>query len=799
MKKSIIIFCILLITSISFSQSRKIKKNFELIKTGAFIESYQSLNEIKTKEANSPYTYYLLSLYFGDDRNTNKNIDSCFFNFKTSVKLAKTYLDKKELGNACNDIQFCEANLTFQLDSISSVAFKIYSLEKNINSIKKFIELYKETSSETNAKNLLDKILFNKAQESESIAILERFINDYPNSNYIDSAKNNIENILYSEVLNQNELDGFNNFIKLYPNSNFIKDIEIKRDKKAFELTILRNSELEYNAFISNYPNSYFLNDAIKKRNIIVYDEAKISNNLQTYKNVLKKYPDIEFAIDINENIIKLEQNITDSSFVDFRTNNEHSSFNDDNIVSITVSGSGKTKEAARLVALKSATEQVFGAFISSKTEIFSDRVLSDEIVSVSNGNVQSFSILNESQTPDGNWGVTLKVQVSITKLTNFSEIKGIVIENRTSQFTTNIKKQMLNEQGEYNSICEMVGYLHEPMQTSFNYVIKTSIPQSLDSESKNWEIPLEVTAIANKNMDFCANYFIKTIAALCLSSEEITNYQNLNKSVFILEMNYKNFNKTFYLRSKKSINIIKNFSSQWKFYASLFSIKTNTDEIFGNGDGGIIKIIDSERDSYNHFPFPEKNNINIHEFYTYINEVNYGEKLEKLIINFLTSDQQAATYTWQDKRTLNQIEQINGYEIKAKGIVSHFKHGGFVVYEENGHGLIASIKDLGSFNNIDSAKNACLNLVINGYNDWYLPSNEELNKLYLNLYRFGSGSFKQNSMYWSSTFEKESSGILCEKIQHFSDGWQSCTWYEPGAYFYWQRYDIFVRAVRTF
>jgi hypothetical protein len=39
-----------------------------------------------------------------------------------------------------------------------------------------------------------------------------------------------------------------------------------------------------------------------------------------------------------------------------------------DKTVSITVSGSGKTQEEAKQVALRSAIEQAFGTFISSKT-----------------------------------------------------------------------------------------------------------------------------------------------------------------------------------------------------------------------------------------------------------------------------------------------------------------------------------------------------------------------------------------------------------------------------------------------
>ena len=82
--------------------------------------------------------------------------------------------------------------------------------------------------------------------------------------------------------------------------------------------------------------------------------------------------------------------------------------------------------------------------------------------------------------------------------------------------------------------------------------------------------------------------------------------------------------------------------------------------------------------------------------------------------------------------------------------IVSQFKHGGFVVYEKNGHGLVAAITDLGSMD-WNSAKTACDGYRLNGYSDWHLPSKEELNALYVNLFQLGVGGFVDHT-YWSST-----------------------------------------------
>ena len=229
----------------------------------------------------------------------------------------------------------------------------------------------------------------------------------------------------------------------------------------------------------------------------------------------------------------------------------------DDKDVSIIASGSGKTLEDAKQAALRSATEQAFGAFISSKTEMFNNQVVADQMASVSSGNIKSYEVLNESQLPDGSWGVTLKTIVSVDKLTSFVEAKGIAIEIKGGLFAVNIKQQLLNEQGEIKAVCEMVGLLHEPMQISFDYVIKSSDPKSLDEESKNWEIPLVVTATTNKNIDFCANYCIKTLAALSLSTEEVSSYKSLNKAVFPVVINYNGVVNTFYLRKRISINAL--------------------------------------------------------------------------------------------------------------------------------------------------------------------------------------------------------------------------------------------------
>jgi hypothetical protein len=61
-------------------------------------------------------------------------------------------------------------------------------------------------------------------------------------------------------------------------------------------------------------------------------------------------------------------------------------------------------------------------------------------------------------------------------------------------------------------------------------------------------------------------------------------------------------------------------------------------------------------------------------------------------------------------------------------------------------------IAQLEQFNYPQTAAVVCWTIEVNGFRDWFLPSIDELNLLYQNLYRSGRGGFNANNVYWSST-----------------------------------------------
>ena len=244
----------------------------------------------------------------------------------------------------------------------------------------------------------------------------------------------------------------------------------------------------------------------------------------------------------------------------------------EDKTVTLTVSGTGKTIEEAKTNALRSAIEQAFGAFISSKTEILNDNLIKDEIVSVANGNVQKFDMVSQVEVPNIGYAITLSATVSISKLTSFAESKGVEVEFKGGMFAQNIKLQKLNEQSEEKAIKNLVEVYTQLLENSFDFSLVSSEPVLVQGQSEVYKIRFNVKTVANDNYNNFIKYFKETLGKVQAIDDEATNIISVGKPIFYLIID----EKVYKFRSLNSFRNISKFFIASQLLSTSFKVTSN-------------------------------------------------------------------------------------------------------------------------------------------------------------------------------------------------------------------------------
>jgi hypothetical protein len=273
----------------------------------------------------------------------------------------------------------------------------------------------------------------------------------------------------------------------------------------------------------------------------------------------------------------------------------------DDKTVTITVTGEGKTKEEAKQVALQNAIEQTFATFISSKKEILSNKVVRDEFLLESNGNIVSSDMISEIEIANVGFVTTLKTTLSITKLIDFTEKKGEIVEFKGGLFSQKIKMQKLNEDSETSVIRNLCLTSFGILKKSVDFQLKYSDPivvgnlrddydESLSDykfsanygyylkeyKPEDFIIKFTIDTKHNGNYFIFLNHFKKTIESLTMNIEEIEEYKNVNKDVYVLKID----DVFYYLRKKDNLENLYNLIIKSNIIPMSFKISSNTGEV---------------------------------------------------------------------------------------------------------------------------------------------------------------------------------------------------------------------------
>lgn len=368
-------------------------------------------------------------------------------------------------------------------------------------------------------------------------------------------------------------------------------ELEVSQEFYCLQMNL--NSYSILNDFKTAYDKSIVYFEYIKNsKTLFVDDNAKRKTIAETEKFIA----DLKLKIPKDTKTL-LETNIASESSSTVKIDNLETKvaettkpLSDDKTVTLTVSGTGKTLEEAKLNALRSAIEQAFGAFISSKTEILNDNLVRDEIVSVASGNVQKFDIVSQVEVANIGYAMTLNAIVSISKLTSFAESKGIVVEFKGGLFGANIRLQKLNEESELIAVKNLCKTSFEMLLNSVDYTLSNSEPKQVNGKKNNYrfdtknglylkdydegdyQITFEVKAISNENLKLFYNYFKSIISSLKMNEDEVETYKKLSKET----VNIKIEGVDYYLRNKECKMVIYDFFYKTNIIPATFEVNCN-------------------------------------------------------------------------------------------------------------------------------------------------------------------------------------------------------------------------------
>lgn len=126
--------------------------------------------------------------------------------------------------------------------------------------------------------------------------------------------------------------------------------------------------------------------------------------------------------------------------------------------VTLVVSATAPTEDEAIKTALKSAIEQTYGTFVSANTTLLNDKLVKDEIVTISSGNIKEYNKIESYKNTNGKISVVLKATVCISNLVTYAKSKGASTEFADASFAMNTKKLELNKQADKGASTEFAG-----------------------------------------------------------------------------------------------------------------------------------------------------------------------------------------------------------------------------------------------------------------------------------------------------------------------------------------------------
>lgn len=211
--------------------------------------------------------------------------------------------------------------------------------------------------------------------------------------------------------------------------------------------------------------------------------------------------------------------------------------------VVLTCLGEGSSLSDATANALRSGIEQTYGAFVSSNTTILNDRIVKDEIVSVSSGNIVAYEIKSKNCI-NNKWNVVIQAEISQSKLASFAQSKGASVDINTSALAMNIKMARFNKESERKALLHLEEKFKELAPSCIDYILYITEPIH-DSYLDIWHVYTWLGYKMNTNYQVLLDMQKETLKSLSMTADEVKKNESIGERGITREID----GEDYYLR----------------------------------------------------------------------------------------------------------------------------------------------------------------------------------------------------------------------------------------------------------
>ena len=211
------------------------------------------------------------------------------------------------------------------------------------------------------------------------------------------------------------------------------------------------------------------------------------------------------------------------------------------NTVVITTIGSGSNFENAKVNALRSALEQVSGAYLTANTLIINDKLISDNISTITTGSINKYEVLGQIVSNNQVF-VTIKSEILPNKFADFVTGKtGSSVTVKGGLYAENIKQLNLNEKAELEAVKKLSDLYNDLLFASIYYNLNVKAPvenkKKLSYPEQLYILSLDVTMRFNALIDSANNYLKNNLKQICLKESEILAYNTIPREVYSIKI----------------------------------------------------------------------------------------------------------------------------------------------------------------------------------------------------------------------------------------------------------------------